>query len=313
MHESPTRARQHQTGHRRKAVALLASAACLAFPAAWAAAVSVSDPITTAALPPRTTPAHELRIERTEKGHEGLELAARLSETSNLIMLPVGWTVRRAIASAPDGGETILKREAPVTDLHLEPGDYVVEAAYGHVKVAHSVRVEPGSVVGVTLILNVGGIRPLSTLATLGMPAGVTASHRIYALSGPAAGREIVAGAGQGELLRVSAGAYRIESRFSPGNAVAEAQVSVKPGILSSVEIAHIAGVARIDIGGGDEDTVWEVRDEKGGWLAAGRGQHPNLVLAPGIYAVAATIAGKRRSQSFSIAPKTTTKVKLAE
>lgn len=310
MHESPTRARQHQKGHRRKAVALLASAACLA---SVAAAASITDPLGTATLPTPKTPAHELRIERTQAGREGLELAARLSETSNLIMLPVGWTVRRAVAANPERGETILKREAPVTDLRLEPGDYVVEAAYGHVKVAHSVRVEPGRVVGVTLILNVGGIRALSTLATLGMPAGVTASHRVYALSGPAAGHEIAAGVGQGELLRVAAGAYRIESRFSPGNAVAEAKVSVKPGILSGVEIAHIAGVARIDIDEGGDDTVWEVRGEKGEWLAAGRGNHPNLVLAPGAYAVAATIAGKRHSLSFSVAPETTTHVKLAE
>src|SRR5688500_4924621 len=111
MHAAPTRAGQKQTGHRRKAVALSAAAlAVLSGLAGAALSATSSDPIETAALAPLSVP-HELRIERTGAGREGLELSARLSETGNLIMRPIGWTVRRAITSDPAGGETILKRE----------------------------------------------------------------------------------------------------------------------------------------------------------------------------------------------------------
>jgi len=300
-------------GRRRKAAALLACAAvCLASigPALTAA---TSDPIVTAAIPPASVPPHELRIERTQAGSEGLELAARLSETGNLIMRPVGWMVRRALAADPSGGETVLKQDASVADLRLDPGDYLVEATYGYVKVAHTVRVEPGRFVGLTLILNVGGIRALSKLSTLGMPAEVTASHRIYALNGRSGGHEIAAAAGQGELLRVPAGAYRIESRFSPGNAVANTEIVVKPGVLSSIEIAHVAGVARIDIPEASEDATWEVRASNGPWRASGKGDRPNLVLAPGSYVATAAVAGQSRSQAFTIDPGKTSRVHLSE
>lgn len=311
MHESPTRARQHRTGHRRKAVALLAAAALSASPAPLLAAAA-SDPIVTGTLPPAPA-AHELRIEHTQAGREGLELAARLSETSNLIMLPIGWTVRRAVAADALGGETVLKRDAAVTDLKLEPGDYLVEATYGYVRVAHAVRVEPGRHVGLTLILNVGGVRALSTIEALGLPEGVAASHRLYALNGASSGREIVSSAGQGEVLRLPAGAYRLESRFVPGNVVAETRVQVKPGILSSVEIAHEAGVAVLEVPGGETGTDWEIASEEAPWSATGSGSQATLVLAPGDYVVSASLPGQRVTQRFTVRAGETAEVRLAD
>ncbi|MGE4244709.1 MAG: hypothetical protein AB7E66_01835 [Parvibaculaceae bacterium] len=293
-------------------MALLAFLLAATGPFGSPTAAPTADPLATAAIRPLEVP-HELRIERTGEGREGLELAARLSVTGNLITRPVGWTVKRALASDAAGGETIFTQESPVTDLKLEPGDYLVEASYGAVRVAHSVRVEPGRFVGLTLILNVGGIRALSTLDTIGMPVGVVARHKVLALSGPLAGREIAASAGQGELLRVAAGSYRIESRFLPGNTVSETSVTVKPGVLTSVEIAHLAGVARIDISAATRDTPWVVRTADGRDVSSGQGIRPNLILAPGDYAIEADIAGSRRKASFSVVAGKTTRVVVAE
>lgn len=297
-------------GHRRRAVALLSFLLAMSGPFGAPRAAQTSDPLITAAVKPMEVP-HELRIERTGEGREGLELAARLSVTGNLIMRPVGWTVRRAIAADAAGGETIFTQESPVTDLRVEPGDYLVEASYGAVKVAHAVRVEPGRVVGLTLILNVGGIRALSTLDTVGMPVGVVARHRVVALSGPLAGHEVAASAGQGELLRVAAGTYRIESRFLPGNTVTETTVTVKPGILSSIEVAHIAGVARIDIPEASKDTAWDVKTVDGRDVSSGRGNRPNLILAPGDYSVEASLDGAARKATFSVTAGKTTRIEL--
>lgn len=275
-------------------------------------AAPTADPLATATIKPLEVP-HELRIERTREGREGLELAARLSVTGNLITRPVGWTVRRAIASDAAGGETIFTQESPVTDLKLDPGDYLVEASYGAVRVAHALRIEPGRFVGLTLILNVGGIRALSTLDMIGLPVGVVARHRVVALSGPLAGREIAEAAGQGELLRVAAGTYRIESRFLPGNTVAESTVTVKPGILSSIEVAHLAGVARIDIPDATAETSWDVLAADGRDVTSGHGDKPNLVLAPGDYLIEADLGGSKRQSAFSVAAGKTTRVELSD
>jgi hypothetical protein len=252
-----------------------------------------------------------LRIQWTRAGREGLELSARLDAAGNLITRPIAWSVRRAVSASPALGEPVFAREAPVADLVLGPGEYRVEAAYGYVTVAHDVTLLPGQVIGLTLILNVGGLRLLSKVDGVGLPAGIHSTHRVFKLTGEAAGHEVAASVPPGELMRLGAGKYRIESRFSPGNAVAETQVEVKAGILSSVEVSHLAGLARLDLG--DADAAWEIRNSAGTWSASGTGDRPALVLAPGSYEVIATIAGKPRSATFAVAARQSRIIRLEE
>src|SRR5262245_30806172 len=71
----------------------------------------------------------EVRIALTPPGNESLTFNARLSEDGGLITRPISWHVRAF------GGETLFVGDADVADLAAEPGEYVVEASYGTVKV----------------------------------------------------------------------------------------------------------------------------------------------------------------------------------
>ena len=105
-----------------------------------------------------------------------------------------------------------------------------------------------------------------------------------------------------GEILRVKAGDYRIESRFAAGNAVAVADVHVKPGVMSAVEIDHAAGLARLSyVGAPDADVSWLVTDEKGEALPAIAGLSANVVLKPGAYVAKAQIGNELLTASFDI------------
>lgn len=242
---------------------------------------------------------HELRIEFTAEGAEGLQLAARLDERGGLVNQPVTWTVKRAMGGSAAAGEPVYSGEAPVADLNLEPGEYRVEASYGLAQVVHEVAVHPGQRLGVTLILHVGGVRALSLVDDRYVPTGVTAAHRIYALSGPHSGQRLTA-TDQGEVARLGAGDYRVESRFEPGNAVAETTVAIKPGILSSLEISHLAGMVRVEFPRGGEGESFEVRDVDGDWAWRGRGTGGDLVLAPGRYEARA-LTGETRAVGFEV------------
>ncbi|NNE21021.1 MAG: hypothetical protein HKN11_00285 [Rhizobiales bacterium] len=299
---------RQQKGHRSKPVALimsaLAIAACagpFAAPGLAAASNYLADPITTASIEPARVP-HELRIELTEQGTEALGLAARLKRTGGLINRPISWTIRRQEIGESLGSTVVHKNNKPALDAPLEPGNYVVEAAYGYHRVIHPVRIQPGQRIGVTLILNVGGIRAMSGIKNTVLPPSIGAEHSVYAVSGPLKGRRVVGNAGQGHVLRLAAGIYRVESRFTAGNTVAETKVTVKPGILSSMEVAHKAGLIRIIVGTDETAAVaWDIRSLQSSWSRSHTTRDASMVLAPGRYEVTAIVDGTSMTRTFSV------------
>jgi hypothetical protein len=198
--------------------------------------------------------------------------------------------------------------------MPMAPGNYVVEATYGTARVQQAVAITPGQRLGITFILNVGGIRPLSRIDGVGYPSNLPAVHAIYALTGPDAGKRIAAGLEQGEIIRVAAGSYRVESRFGEGNTVAETKVTVKPGVLSSIEISHLAAYALVAIpapAGSVAD--WRINKLDGDWSRSGKGDAFALVLAPGSYEITAEVAGSVRKAQFSVKPKDLKHLTLGE
>lgn len=297
---------QHQRGRRLTAAAL--SAFVLATTGMSVAAIpatspqAVIDPITTSSIQPQKVP-HEVRVELTRQGWEGIELSARLHELGGIVQKPIKWTIRRSLLEHGKASELLLRQSASVINSGLEPGDYLIEAEYGFHKVSQPVRIEQGHRLAVTFILNVGGIRAMSKLDKLDLPAGVSARHAIYALSGPGRGRLVVTSFNQGQVFRLGAGRYRIESRFSPGNTIANHTVTVKPGILNSTELAHQAGLARITVGTSLTAAVaWEIRDVDGTWSSGHTTPEAALVLAPGTYEIKAIVNGTVVRQRFDIA-----------
>lgn len=244
-----------------------------------------------------TNVASEIRIELTRPGQEGLFLNARLSEDGGLINLPIAWRVKAY------GGETLLTRDADFAELPAEPGDYVVEARYGTVQIERKLTLLEGQRLGVTFVLNAGGLRILPKLQEIGLPAARPFTS-IYKASGIDGGALVAITDEPGEILRVGAGAYRIESRFQPGNASAMTEVTVKPGLLSAVEIDMSAGIARLAAPGSeDRDVVWFITDAKGEALPGVPGPAADVVLKPGRYKLRTRIDGSDRASAFTIEP----------
>lgn len=237
--------------------------------------------------------ASEIRIEMTRPGSEGLSFNARLSENGGLINRPVSWRVKAY------GGETLLTREADFAELPAEPGDYLVEASYGAVKVARKLTLLEGQRLGVTLVFNVGGLRILPKLKQIGLPA----AHPFTSIYRD--GGELVAITEEpGEILRLGAGAYRIESRFRPGNASAVTEVTVKPGRMSAVELDMSAGIARLNMTDAeDHDVIWFITDAKGNALPGIPGPAADVVLTPGRYKLRTQIDGVDQNSTFTITP----------
>ncbi len=242
----------------------------------------------------------EVRVELGRRGTERLWLAARLRKGGGLIRRPVSWKVHRLDTLTGEPAEVVAEARVDIAEFRIPEGDYLVEAGYGYRRSARRIHVGEGEYVAMTFILDVGGLRPFSRLEKLGPVHEVRAVHRIYALNGAGHGRLVTASAGQGELLRLGKGEYRIESRFLPGNARAVSHVRIRPGILSSLEILARAGVVRIRPSMKDDATRWFVRDLEGPWQHEGKGKG-TLVLAPGRYVLIYNRAGRQISRRFTV------------
>jgi hypothetical protein len=289
-------------GHRRRATtfAVLVLAA-LAAPPVEAAAREASSPEVTGSVS-AAEPPYEQREFIARAGSEAIELAARLREHGGLITLPVSWRLYRLIGTAA-GGEEVFHVEAPQAGATVPPGDYRVDINYGFAQFSRLVTLERERRLSLVFNLNTGAIRVLSRIAVQPPAFGFTTAHRLFALSGQNRARLVAENAMPGELLRLPAGTYRVESELSPGNAVAQAQVDVKPGVLSAVEIDHHAGIVRLAVAEHLRDGFsWQIVDAKGKIVAEARGASFDVVLSPGRYRARATADEETFTGEFSVA-----------
>ena len=282
-------------GRRAPAAAFLLSA-CLY--SAWPVAAAPQSParahdlsappstIAATALPLRTGGAgveavgqaveREITETAVPPGHERLVLAARLTRNGGFIIRPVHWRLYRL---DEDGAPLLLKQaRRPRQDLALPPGTYGVEVGYGLRKAWHVLNLRPGTSQRLIFILNVGGIRMLSTLHGVRQPLHGPVEYRV--LRPAATGwRTVVRTRTPGQVLRLPAGRYRVESLFLNGNVKAGAEVVVKPGRLHSLHLQVKASLAEVYA----PARHWELAAHDGSWRWRGSGA-ARLVLSPGRY-----------------------------
>lgn len=312
-----TWAAQHKKGHRLTPVAfaIVAAAAFVIFNSSEGKTAfrGPSDNIITGSLPPASSLSDEnIYIRRTAKGNEGIELAARLTENGGFIQRPVSWQIFERDAQLGLIGRKVLSNKTPIVDTPLAPGAYRIEVNYGYAFASRDITVLPKTRIGITFILNVGGIRTLSRIAGMQAARYSDARHSIIALPNNKPEKLITGNVAQGETIRLSAGQYRIESRFNNGNTLAVAKVTIKPGILTSLNIDHQAALAKLALLARDNQPVaWQVHSLKGKWTKTGSNKNPAMILAPGRYIFSANIGNTKFSRTVSLAQGKSTTIVL--
>jgi hypothetical protein len=278
---------------------------CLLLAAPIAAAVDprIAIPADLSGLELTEGVAHEVSAMSVQAGDESMMLQARLTSGGGLINLPIRWKLSRM----GFGGGVVAEGESAAFAAPARPGDYVVEIEYGFARIVQEIELPANEQLTVTFILDVGGLRVLSKIDALTLPYGSAMTHAVYSASGPSRGRLLTRATLPGELLRLPAGFYRIESKLGPGNATAETEVEVKAGVLSTVEIGHKAGVAQFTTPAAD--TAWTVRDFTGRAVATVTEAISELILQPGTYRVEQGV----RSTAFTVEPGQSVGVVLPE
>jgi hypothetical protein len=211
---------------------------------------------------------------------------------------------------APEGaGYKLLSthRDAMPTAALL-PGDYLVNAAYGLSNLTRKIKVESGRSLEETFVLNTGGLK-LAALLPNGEPLPESDSrYDIRSDEQDQFGNRqmILRDAKPGVVIRLNAGAYRIECLYGDANATVQADVTVEPGKVTEATLKQTGAKTTLKLVqalGGEAlaDTKWTILTSAGDVVKENAGALPTHILAPGSYAVIADHAGESFTRKFSI------------
>jgi hypothetical protein len=234
---------------------------------------------------------------------------ALVSEAGPRLQSGLTWRVYESKTSPEDAGYKLLSthRDAMPTAALL-PGEYLVNAAYGLSNLTKKIKVESGRSLEETFVLNTGGLK-LAALLPNGEPLPESAArYDIRSDEQDQFGNRqmILRDAKPGIVIRLNAGAYRIECLYGDANATVRADVTVEPGKVTEATLKQTGAKTTFKLVqtlGGEAlaDTKWTLLTSAGDVVKENAGALPTHILAPGSYAVIADHAGESFTRKFSI------------
>lgn len=217
-------------------------------------------------------------------------LEARLWAGGRSLGDGVKWRIFDA-RPGPDGKLNLLgEADGGVIHVRLEPGTYLVHAAYSRAGATRTIEVSDPTG-GEIVVLNAGGIR---LLAVNGREQELRQGEVRFDIFAPDEGGSderflIVSGASPGNVVSLNAGIYHVVCYYGNANAIVRADIRVDPGQLTEATIYQRAArltLKLVEQRGGEAiaNTEWSVVTQAGETVIESVGAFPNVVLAEGEY-----------------------------
>jgi hypothetical protein len=235
-------------------------------------------------------------------------LVAFLTADGQSIDQGLVWRVFRAKPGLDKKPQLISSHREPSPTVRLDPGDYVINVAFGRAHLTRRITVQSGATSKEAFVLNAGGLRLTAVLAN-GEPIGDrSVVSDVYSDERDQYGQrtKVMSGLKPGIVARLNAGIYSLVSTYGDANAVARADVTIEAGKLTEVTLKHAAAKATFKLvaaSGGDAvtDAQWTVANAHGEIVKESAGAVPTHILAPGTYTVSARHAGQVYSRRFTV------------
>jgi hypothetical protein len=264
-------------------------------------------------LPPNTTVVPRTAPEPKQgpaavAGGGQLSLVALLTQDGQSIEQGLVWRIFRD-RSGPDGKPRLVSthREAS-PQIRLEPGDYVVNVAFGRANLTRKITVSGERAVQERFVLNAGGLRLISQIAGGEVAGERGVVYDIYSDERDQYGQRtrVMSAAKPGVVLRLNAGIYNIVGTYGDANAVVRADVTVEAGKLTEATLVHTAAKVTLKLvarAGGDAiaETQWSIANAQGETVKESVGALPTHILAPGTYTASARNAGEVFQRQFAV------------
>jgi hypothetical protein len=236
---------------------------------------------------------------------------ALVSEAGPRLQSGITWRVYESKTSPASAGYKLVSTHRdPMPTAALLPGEYLVNAAYGLSNLTKKIKVESGRSIEETFVLNTGGLKLAALLADGSALPPSAARYDILSDEEDQFGNRqmVLRDAKPGIVIRLNAGAYRIECLYGDANAIAKADITVEPGKVTEATLKQSGAKTTFKLVqtlGGEAlaDTKWTLLTSAGDVVKENAGALPTHILAPGSYAVVADHAGESFTRKFSIEP----------
>jgi hypothetical protein len=301
---------------RARALPLLVALTTLGCPASaqdatggWGADVGRPSAGTTSI--PRSVPGAETNVSAQ------VRLVAVLTADGQMIDNGLVWHVFQSAPGTDSKTRLVGTHRTASPTLSLEPGDYVVNAAFGRANLTRKISVKPSATPAVEqFVINAGGLRVGALVG--GQPATPgTVSYDIQSDRDQSDDRKVImADAKPGLIIRLNAGIYHVVSKYGDANAIVESDVTVEAGKLTEAQISHSAAKTTLKLvtrKGGEalSDTQWTILTKDGRLVKESVGALPTHLLAPGAYLASARNQGKVYAREFEVKDGETTVVEV--
>lgn len=271
------------------------------------AAPAIDVPPNTTVVP-RSTPEAKPSPAAVAAGAAQVSLVALLTQDGQSIEQGLVWRVYRD-RPGPDGKPRILSTHREASPLiRLEPGDYVVNVAFGRANLTRKITVSNERAVQEQFVLNAGGLRLIPQLAGGEAVNERAVVYDLYSDERDQYGQrtKVVGAVKPGIVIRLNAGIYNIVGTYGDANAVVRADVTVEAGKLTEATLLHAAAKVTFKLvsrAGGDAiaDTQWTIANAQGETVKESVGALPTHVFAPGTYTVSARNAGEVFHRRFTV------------
>jgi hypothetical protein len=250
---------------------------------------------TTPAVPSQMTPASQ----------STLNVSAYFTGDPRQIRSGIVW---RVLSDKGDGAapQIVARATTPTASFSLEPGTYMIHAAYGFASGTRRITVATGASVTERIIVNAGGLRIAGSIGDNPIPAAKLTYSVFVPLQGNSEGRLVVANARSGDLLRLPEGTYHVVSTYGDSNAIQRADIKVEPGKVTEATMHHRAAKVTLKLvanAGGEAfaGTAFSVLTPGGDVIREAIGAFPQVILSEGNYVLIARQDGQLYTREFKV------------
>ncbi len=234
-------------------------------------------------------------------GNGEITLSAQLTDKGFDITRGMVWRVFRPTPDQSGKLPLVASAHGGVAKFDLEPGSYLVHAAYGRAGATKRITVGRESR-RETLVLDAGGLELDAVLSGgIRIPPDKLRFSIYEGRAEPDGDHAlIVPNVQPNTVVRLNAGIYHVVSTYGSVNAVIRSDIRVEAGKLTEATVEHHAAEVTLKLvreAGGEAiaDTSWSVLNEAGDSIKEAVGAFAPMVLAEGNY----TVIAKNRDRIY--------------
>jgi len=233
-----------------------------------------------------------------------MTLSAQFAGGNSTIRSGLVW---RVLADSADGSppRIVARSSEPEPTFMLEPGTYMLHAAYGFASGTRRVTLAAANL-RERIPISAGGLTLAGTIGDTPIPPAQLSFSVFVPLQGNSEGRLVVANAKAGELIRLPEGTYHVVSTYGDSNAIQRADVKIESGKITDATLHHRAARVTLKLvaaPGGEAfaGTAFSVLTPGGDVIREAIGAFPQVALAEGDYVLIARQEGQVYSRDFKV------------